>query len=170
MTVSQKALSAMNIGFEHLGGFHMSWSTFDIIIELSITKLINIDFEKANLLLHGMSFSRKFSILKSLLYLKDPKHEVITLLNEFQSLAKRNTIVHGMLGWHDESLQFTMRESSNRFKVKKVTLKNDEMRALVAKMVELASDLQSKMSIDNEDFDNYAIAADKLATKSAKLP
>ncbi len=170
MALSQKALSAMNIGFEHLGGFHMSWSTFDIIIEISIAKLINIDFEKANLLLHGMSFSRKFSILKSLLHLKDPKHEVITILNEFQSLAKRNTLVHGMLGWHDESLQFTMRESSNRFRVKKVTLKNDEMRALVASMAELAKELQLKMSLEDKDFDDYGVAADSLADKSTKLP
>lgn len=153
-----------------VGLFHGIWMKFDLHIETAIAIISKLDFETANIMLHGLSFSRKVSILKSLLHMKDPKHPAITAIQSLQNNAKRNAITHGLLTTTENRLCFTTRETTNKFRTKHHYFTFDEMNNHVLWILSLLYDFDKALDLDEEKTSEYDHAAVSLSLKSDKLP
>ncbi len=161
----------MNKGASALGAFHMTWSSFDHVLEIGIARLCNLDFEHANLLLHGISFTRKISIAKSLLNSIDQKHEALPLLRDISEVAKRNTLVHSYLTLKTgEAIKFNRRDSADRFVHKVYEFTPNELYEHARKVSKTCLKIQKLLGIPDEDIKTYFDASRSMSSKSAKLP
>ena len=156
--------------FNYVGRFYAAWATFDTLIELSIAKTLELDLEHANLLLHGLSFSRKVSILKSALTLKGNKNS-IELINDIVQDAKRNAIAHGQLDYTNENeVVFRYRNSQDKYTEKNYSFDKDEMKVHYKELLLQSKELQDELGISDDMWFEYEAASISLAAKSVKSP
>ena len=101
-----------------LGAFYLIWAAFEHTVELSIAYLANLDYGHANLLLHGVSFTRKASILKSLLTSIDQNHPAISIVSTISNESKRNLFAHSFITQSEGMIVFNKRDSKNKYKHK----------------------------------------------------
>lgn len=81
------------------GVFMMSWAVMEGVIQAGIRKELGISAIKTVIITGKMQFNPRAQLLIGLLKLHGDKHkEAITLLNKIEGFAKRNSIVHGMIG------------------------------------------------------------------------
>ena len=153
-----------------VGRFYGIWSTFEVLVEVAIAKTLDIDFEKANLLLGGLGTKRKTSILKSALHLKG-KHDAIELIKDIVSDAKRNSIAHGIIGHRrkGEELSFLFRDSDDKFRAREYVFSKEEMFHHCKDLLGEIADLQSELGLNDAMLAEYSKAAESLSAKSETL-
>ena len=146
------------------------WATFESMIEVGIAETLDLDYEVANLILSGLSFKRKSSILKSALYVKG-QHDTIELIKDIINDAKRNTIAHGRVGIRNsKEVIFSHRDSDDRYRDRKFVFSKEEMFLHGKDFFSSCVELQEEMGLTDEMLENYGQASLSLAAKSIKSP
>jgi hypothetical protein len=142
------------------GIFMVAWAVLEGIVQAGIRKELGISAEKSVIVTGKLQFNPRVQLLVALLKLHGDKHkEAINLLNKFEAFAKRNSIVHGMVGSRENGkITFTKYDgagsTSHSFSAKELL---DHSRALTERTVTLR-DLLGLTDADSQEISNATAA------------
>ena len=160
-----------------VGMFHVAWSTTDLVISYAIGNLLKISNEETHVLIAGMEFGRKATVLRNLI--SRAKHrnkaQIVGALNSVQNDSKRNAIAHGLMTFDTAGtgVTFIDRSRGGEYTATPHYFTYLEFSRHVGWFVDEAERLEVALEIKDEDFQAFAraaISADKRAPKSPTPP
>jgi hypothetical protein len=132
-----------------LGVLVAQWNRIEICIEIAIRRLTGLSNAHCSLMMGALQHKAKISILKSLLREKG-EIDLISKLNTALSYAKRNSLMHGVLGTEQDYSRFSFfdRKVDNRYKVSVHSFTSDSFHEHVWNFCRLADEVLLDLSID----------------------
>jgi hypothetical protein len=98
--------------FSVYGSFLQLWQTFEIVIEIGIMRRLNLSPRHASIVLNGLNFSAKSSILLALLREAEQENKTaISAVTSAQTQAERNDFTHSFFTTSDEGLMRLVRRN-----------------------------------------------------------
>ena len=139
------------------------WSQFEVALEVKIAKLAGLSAIDASIILGGLSFGNKPSILYSLLE-KRGRPDVSAKIEKVIQHVGRNALVHGIPGSDTDAgtFAFFRREVGAAYLIKHLTYTAKEFNQHFEKFQSLASEAMDVMELEDSDLDEYASAAGLL--------
>jgi hypothetical protein len=134
-----------------LGQFHCIWLMFDVQVDYSIGKFLNISPEQTHILVAGMEFGRKLRLLIELLKRSDHPKKA-TLIESIRTLqgAKRDIITHSYIASSKTHIRFLYR-GRGEYSAGKLTFHIDQFNEHVATMVEAAQKYQRTLNAPDDE-------------------
>jgi hypothetical protein len=94
------------------GSFLQLWQTFELVIEISIMRQLNLSARHASMVLNSLNFAAKSNILAALLKEDALKNQdAISALSTAQTQAERNDFIHSFLTTSDVGLMRLVRRN-----------------------------------------------------------
>lgn len=136
------------------------WSEFELAIEVKIAQLVGMAPKDASIVLGGLSFGSKPSILSSLLSQRGD----VTTANAVEAVithTRRNALVHGVSGGDPEKglFAFFKREIGSSYKVNHVTFNKDGFNQHFETFRLLYKSAQDAMGLTFDDLEAYGRGA-----------
>lgn len=127
---------------------HM-WNMVEIYIELAIWRITKLSPLHCSIMLGGLQHKAKISILYALLR-EDGNDAAISKLKSAMSYAKRNALVHSIIGSEEDSSKFVFyyRSVDDRYKVVAHTFDQDSFHDHVWQFCKLANDALIEIGCD----------------------
>ena len=131
----------------------LTWSVYEIVTEVAITKLLNLDNTRGSIVTSGLGQERRASILRSLLALEDTSHKAIGLINKIGNDARRNTMIHGhvRVSDTDDSIKFVKRDTGQKLMASKVEFSATTLNDHWGSLNEQVKTLQSLLGVTDAD-------------------
>jgi hypothetical protein len=142
-----------------LGQFHCMWLMFDVTVDYSIGRLLNIGTGETHVLVAGMEFGRKLRLLVELLKRSNWPNRSL-LLEAVRKLqgSKREMITHAYVASDDTHITFIYRARGEYF-AKKLEYSASEFKDHVASMILASQKYQRALGAPMEDLIAFAEAA-----------
>jgi len=138
------------------GAFLAQWAVFEIAIEVKIAKLANLTSLDASIILGGLNFGSKPSILYSLLRERG-LDGVVDKVRAVIDHARRNALVHGIPWSEEDDPQFVFfkREVGDTYKVKQLPFTAESFNQHFEKLCELIAYAFEGMGLTLWDLHKY---------------
>ena len=138
----------------------MLWAEFELAIEFKISKLTGMNPKDASIVIGGLSFGCKPSILYSLLDQRGDQ-EIAPKVRAVIDHARRNALVHGSPASVEDEGRFVFfkREVNSAYVVKHLDFTAETFNAHWMKFRTLETEALAAMDISDEDLEEYARAA-----------
>ena len=154
-----------------LGNFVIAWSIFDQAIDVGIMKHLGITSRQAAIVLSGLGFERKVSILRALINENSPPNkDAISSISKIMETAKRNLLLHASIWMGNDHLEFVKMDTHKTLTVRhenyNVKRFSETIDAITANILQL----QSQLQISDEELSSIAKIGKSLADKSATSP
>lgn len=155
-----------------LGYFHQLCSTFDLTVDYSIFKFLDVSAADAHLITSGMMLGRKLSLLADLIGKSShPKrNDLLGELNKIRGMNKRDVITHGYVWTDKDSVVFLQRSVSGTFKAREHSFTLTEFIKHVAEFGILTTRYYDALCPRREDINSFAKAAISLNDKPKSSP
>jgi hypothetical protein len=115
-----------------LGGFYLSWSLFELTLEMLCKRELGITDKQTHIVFSSLTFSAKRDIAVSLMRDSDDTNRdaIIAAIHRVPEIAKRNHLTHSLIMTNDNftKFNFVKREISNGLKAKKLNFNLAEMK------------------------------------------
>jgi hypothetical protein len=147
---------------KNFGIFYSLWLILEATIECAIGRFLDLPHRKTHILMAGMEFGRKASLLRILLDDSDhPDREKIrNLLVKIQNEAKRNIFTHSLLKSEVDNVTFVHRKVQNgKFTVTSTKFSPDEFNKHVVDIIAVSNEFGLLLGINQEEFEAYCQAA-----------
>jgi len=148
-----------------LGGFYMSWSAFDLILEIIAKDELGIDSDKAHVVFGTLQMQTKQNIVIALLSLsmRANKDALIRQIRAIPEGANRNLIAHGILSWGKlgdlTDITFHSRKiDGGKLAVRRKNFAANDMVGHGQALNRALSKLQREAGISEDDFQQYFTA------------
>jgi len=144
--------------FVNYGAFIASWMFYEQVVELLLKRELRLDHQEVSILCSAMNFGVKLNTLKALMRRDEKKLVGIGLLSATQSIAARNSIVHGFLAYENEkagdrTIKLITRDvKDGRYTVKS---RDHDPRDHMKQFLEAMRRLQDWAGITDDDIDQY---------------
>ena len=138
------------------GALLSRWGEFELAIEVKIAQLTNLAPIDASIIIGGLNFGNKPSILYSLLNergMDDVAAQVRSVIDH----AKRNALVHGVSGGDRSTLEFAFfkREVGSNYKVKQLNFTAETFNEHLEQLLTLIREAEAALGITEQDIDAY---------------
>lgn len=143
-----------------IGYLHISWSGFELILELLCQKVLNISIKHNCIVFGSMAFGAKKEITISLIKennLKN-KNDIINTINEITKLASRNHLFHSMIYMNEpySTVRFLKRDLKSGLKMAHKKFTNDSLMQHVRKLSDEIMRLQNLCNISEDGIRLYS--------------
>src|ERR1700733_3967869 len=135
------------------GLFMINWSLLETVIEVAISKRVEMHPLEGSIMTASLGFQARASILRSLLALDASQEakDAIKEINLATQEANRNLIIHGQVFAEGESLIFVHRKVDQSLTAKRVIVNSETMLQRASKLKESIMRIQSLLSIADDD-------------------
>lgn len=137
------------------GAFMVTWSNFEILIEVAIKKALRLSIEEANILLASLGFQAKANILYSLLQLQSGHSSKISAVRHVITLAERNFLVHGTFFRPYGRTVIVRREVKHKYSSKAREITADSMDAHCDKVVQAIVKARAVLQVEEDEIVEY---------------
>lgn len=139
-----------------LGVLISLWAELEMHVEIAIAHSTKMNFLHASIVLGTLQNKAKVGILYSLLKLNDDD-VAVSKMKTAMSYAKRNALMHGMMGSEDDFSEFAFfhRSVDNGYKVNKLSFTAQSFHEHVWKFRELADEAIACLKTTPEQLQEY---------------
>jgi hypothetical protein len=151
------------------GAFLTMWGEFELALELAIARRAKLSAINASIILGGLQFGAKSSILLSLLSQQGADPAIAKAVSVVIETAKRNALVHGYAnfeGGEEVTFVFSKREVKSSYKVTHAEFTSDGFHKHLLELQRLMGDAFSALRITSADVSEYGETAQLLAPVS----
>lgn len=135
------------------------WSEFEIVLEIAIARLAEMKPLAASIVLGGLSFGNKPSILYSLL-VEAGEQSKIEPVKALINHARRNALVHGTPATEDDysNFAFIKRDIKDRYRVSRAEFTAAQFHEHFLEFRRLHLAAADALNISGDDIEDYAKA------------
>jgi hypothetical protein len=156
---------------KNLGAFTALWSSFDVLIDTAIMKLLKLSPIQGAIVSPNLGFQAKLSILQSLLNLEADKNApTLAALASISNMAGRNSIIHGHVHIGDDWIEFIKVDVKTKITAKKKRFENYAFEDHLHELYNLIEQAQRLLGISDDDLEIIPNIGKSLASKSATSP
>jgi hypothetical protein len=153
-----------------LGQFHCMWLMFDVQVDWSIGKFLNLPTEQTHILVAGMEFGKKLRLLVELLKRSDHPKKA-TLIESIGTLqkAKRDIITHSYIASDETHIRFIYR-ARGEYSAGKLDFHIDQFNEHVATMIQAAQKYQRALGASGDEQIAFAEACLNIKQSRSTSP
>lgn len=149
-----------------IGHFVLVWSHFETLIGAAIMKRLKITPKQAAIVMSGLGFERKISILRALMSLhrRDNK-KPFAIMDKILSLAKRNVLLHAAISFtaDDEYIEFIKMDTDRTIKARSVKHSVQTFATAMLEVSETTNELRVYLGITWAEMETISKIGESLA-------
>jgi hypothetical protein len=143
-----------------IGLLHISWSTFEITLEILSQRLLGITTEQSHILFSSLGAKAKKEIAVSLTLNSKigNQDDIVKSIRKILDIASRNHIFHSVMftNFEKNTVDFVKRDISNDLKLKKKEFGGADFYHKIHELADECINLQALCGISDDDLMAYA--------------
>jgi len=146
----------VGIIFAKLGGLHIIWSYFEVLLEIIAMRKMGISERHAHIAFSSLNSKAKQEIAICLLEDDAKNSDLIKAIRRVANIATRNHLTHSLVRGGDETLLFIKRDISSGLKYKTLKFSQSDFDMKFQELCDAIGEIANLAGVTDDDSDSYA--------------